>query len=225
MKVLSIESDAATASALGTMLVAYGHEFLNVATGKQGIEQARATPQDIILNSFHLADMAAPELISELRDVARVETPIIVMGPHGDGGQWRQRSECFDAGADNYQPVPFRIEELLGRMQAVTRRPPGRLPIIITIGQLRYDSHSRKFEVGGVEARLTPGERTILEELIRHQGEIITRTRLDESRGADTDSNSICVILSRLRAKLEALDAGTFEIETVRGFGHRLRAI
>lgn len=221
MKVLSIESDAAAASALRTLLA--DCEFVNVTTGKEGIDRAGSEPHDVILNNFYLPDMPVQDLITALREEAHAETPIVVVGPHRAPEDWEARSVCFDAGADGYQPLPCPSEELISHLRAVVRRSPRYLHTVTHVGALEYDSFAGSFKVSGEPLLLTPNERTMLVELTRHVGVVLSATRLDRARDSDVDSNSCCQLMSRIRQKIAALDSGTLEIETVRGLGYRLQ--
>jgi two-component system response regulator TctD len=221
MKVLSIETNAAAAVSLETMLAARDHEveFCNVATGREGIERAMGEHWDIILNNLHLGDMSGPALIQALREGGRVQTPIIVLGPES----WSSTVSCLDAGADNYQVMPYHIEVLFGRMRALTRRAYKVSLPLITAGNLEYNTNSREFKVGGVSLSLTRVERLFLAELTIRKGFVVTSEQLHGLHDYQGDENLAAVFISRLRKKIASLSHGSFEIETIRGMGYKLQ--
>ncbi|MFL5580423.1 MAG: winged helix-turn-helix domain-containing protein, partial [Gemmatimonadaceae bacterium] len=132
----------------------------------------------------------------------------------------------LDAGADDYLPKPFAVEELKARVRALTRRGGAARTDQVAVGNLVLNRQTKQVLVNGQRAGLTPKEYALLEDLVLHADEVVTRTQVLErvwERDRDPDSNVIDALVARLRAKLKELDA-TARIETVRGFGFMLTA-
>ena len=131
----------------------------------------------------------------------------------------------LDAGADDYLVKPFSFNELLARLRALTRRGPGERPAVIRVGTLELDSALHRVARGTAAIDLTAKEFALLEYLMRHPGELLSRTRLLEhvwDFGFESDSNVVDVYMRYLRQKIDR-PFGLDSIETIRGGGYRLR--
>jgi DNA-binding response OmpR family regulator len=167
-----------------------------------------------------ILDMGLPErggfgVLQELR--ARGKTlPVLVLTGRSDSDV----VACLDAGADDYMRKPFDFDELLERVR--TRLREGRRPAdpnVLATAQVRLDLRSRRATVGHRTASLTPREFALLEMLLRHAGQILSRKQLAQAWGSPApESNIVDVGVNALRKKL-----GADVIETVRGAGYRLR--
>ncbi len=147
-----------------------------------------------------------------------VTSPVIVLTARG---AWTERVDGIDAGADDYLPKPFRMEELMARLRALLRRAAGRPEPAISVGPVRLDHRSRQVTVDGSPVSLTPLEFRLLNYLFLHRGRVIAQGELIEvlyAHDSDSDSNAIEALMMRLRRKLKA-DV----IETRRGFGYMVR--
>lgn len=145
--------------------------------------------------------------------------PVLILTAR-DG--WSDKVAGFKAGADDFLTKPFRIEELMMRLRAIVRRAAGHAATTITCGPLSYDSQSGRFERDGFPLRLTGLEWRVLSTLMLSKDTLIERGALIErvyEMNAEGDSNSLEVIIGRLRRKV-----GAELIETVRGRGYRLTA-
>jgi DNA-binding response OmpR family regulator len=155
-----------------------------------------------VLRHWRDADRALPVLILTARDA------------------WSDKVAGFKAGADDYLVKPFRLEELVMRLRALVRRAAGHARPRLECGPLAFETQTGQFELGGLPLRLTALEWRILSQLMLHRGAVIERLDLLErvyEGDADVDSNSLEVIVGRLRKKI-----GASLIETVRGRGYRL---
>jgi two-component system, OmpR family, response regulator len=133
-------------------------------------------------------------------------------------GAWTDKVDGIDAGADDYLPKPFRMEELMARLRALLRRSAGRAEPSITVGPIILDPRNRQVTVGGIPVTLTPLEFRLLNYLFHHRGRVVSQAELSEnlySHDSERDSNAIEALVGRLRRKLKA-DV----IETRRGFGY-----
>jgi len=157
-----------------------------------------------VLNEWRAAGRTLPVLILTARD------------------GWSDKVEGFRAGADDYLTKPFRVEELVMRLRALARRAAGHAAPRVACGPLSYDAQTGQFELDGLPLRLTALEWRVLSALILRKESVIERLELLDrvyENDADPDSNSLEVIVARLRRKI-----GRDLIETVRGRGYRLTA-
>jgi two-component system, OmpR family, response regulator len=145
-----------------------------------------------------------------------ISTPVIILSARGT---WAERVEGIDAGADDYLPKPFAMEELLARLRAITRRTHGISQAVIEIGTLRLDLRTGTTSIGGTQVNLTPMEFRLLHHLVANCERYISKEELAEQLYAvnhEREANAIEAIVSRVRRKL-----GTQSIESKRGFGYR----
>jgi len=159
--------------------------------------------------------------LSVLRDwrAAGRDLPVLILTAR-DG--WSEKVEGFKAGADDYVVKPFRVEEVVMRLRALVRRAAGHAAARVTCGPLAFDAQLGTFELDGLPLKLTAFEWRVLSALMLRREVVIERADLIErvyEGDADVDSNSIEVIIGRLRRKI-----GAQMIETVRGRGYRLTA-
>jgi DNA-binding response OmpR family regulator len=141
--------------------------------------------------------------------------PVLVLTARG---VWTERVEGINAGADDYLPKPFEMEELIARLRALLRRSAGQATPVLKAGRLSLDTRQMQISLGGVPIALTPLEYRLLAFLMHHAGRVVPATELAEhlyDSGNDRDPNAIETIVARLRRKL-----GSGVIETRRGFGY-----
>jgi two-component system, OmpR family, response regulator len=142
--------------------------------------------------------------------------PVLVLSARGS---WTERVEGIDAGADDYLPKPFQIEELLARLRSVIRRSAGRPSPVSTVGGLTLDERAKKVTLDGAPVDLSPMEYRLLAYFMLRRGELVSQQELVENVYGDDEqaTNAVEVLVGRLRRKV-----GAGWIETRRGFGYML---
>jgi two-component system response regulator PhoP len=164
--------------------------------------------------------MSGLEVINSIRKEGK-NTPILILTARG---RWQDKVEGLDAGADDYLVKPFHHEEMMARIRVLIRRASGWSDSRINCAPLSLDTTTQRTFVDDREIDLTAFEYKVLEYLMVHAGEVISKTVLTEhlyDDEADNDSNVIEVFISRLRQKLDP-NEGLKPIETLRGRGYRL---
>ena len=143
--------------------------------------------------------------------------PVLILSARGS---WSERVEGINAGADDYLPKPFEMDELLARLRSVIRRSSGRPEPLLTAGNVALDPRQMRVTVSGVPKTLTPQEYRLLSYLMHHAGRVVSHQELAENLHGDyeaRESNAVEVLVGRLRRKLD-----TGIIETRRGFGYTI---
>lgn len=214
MQVLLIEDDIDLGQAVTDHLEAAGH----MVHWCKLLSQARSvTDADIVLLDLNLPDGDGLDLLREWRSSGRC-VPVIVLTARD---QVSDRIRGLQAGADDYQVKPFDLNELLARIEAVSRR--GSPATALTIGDVNLDVEARKASRSNEVIELTAMEWAVISILAARRGRIYSRSEIEsqlaEQGLGDADSNSLEVIVSRLRRKLDPA-----AISTHRGLGYRLEA-
>ena len=166
-----------------------------------------------------ILDLGLPRIdglsvLQRLRE-ADVETPVLILTARST---WQERVAGIDAGADDYLPKPFRMEELVARVHAIVRRSAGKARSAITIGSLTLDARLMRASVDGARVELSPLEYRALAYLVYNAGRVVSAPELGEhvyGTGHERADNTLEVLLGRLRRKL-----GAGIIETRRGYGY-----
>ncbi|WP_028118063.1 response regulator transcription factor [Ferrimonas senticii] len=218
MHILVIEDDALLSHHLKTQLSDYGHQVVTAASSSEGEFQANNYPLDVALVDIGLPDGNGIELIRRLREQGKT-FPVIVLTARGS---WQEKVEGLNAGADDYLVKPIRIEELIARTQAVVRRSDGFVKPQINCGELTLDLAGRRVTVAGNLLELTAFEYKVLEYLIRHHQQVVSKQRLLDVLYEDRegDPNTIEVMISRIRKKLTS-NGMVNPVSTIRGQGYR----
>ena len=223
MRVLVVEDDTKVAGAVRAGLAGEGYEVAVSRTGEDGYFRATTEPFDAILLDLGLPGRDGIEILSGLRRRG-FAVPVLVLTAR-DAVEDRVRG--LDAGADDYLVKPFAFAELLARLRVMLRRGRPEDALRLRVADLDVDPVTRSVTRGGVAVGLTTREFELLEYLLRHHGQIVSREMLarevweEPSRGTPLD-NVIDVHIARLRKKVDA-GTGPRLIHTVRGVGFLVR--
>jgi len=218
VKILVVEDDARMARFIGRVLSEEGYAADLCHSGGDAVTQAASGVYDLVLLDWMLPDGDGLSVCRELRRQG-LTTPVLMLTARGEVAE---RVMGLDAGADDYLVKPFEIDELLARVRALLRRATGLAQL--AIGVLAIDRSQRRAIVAGVPVELTPKEFALLLHLAHRLDRIATRSELLSKVWGirhDTGTNLLDVHISRLRAKLGEAE---WMIETVRGYGYRLRS-
>ena len=223
MNLLVIEDDTVIGRSLHKGLVESGHQSTWVKDGRAGLEQALTQRFDAIILDLLLPALPGLEVLRQLREQG-LRTPVLLLTALG---AVEERVEGLNAGADDYLVKPFAFAELAARLAAVCRRAGDRPGAVVRAGELTLDLSNRRVYRGEEEIEtLTPTEFSLLEMLLRHTGQVVTRKMLCQHIwDADWEgtTNLIEVHVNRLRKKIDRAGEESL-IQTVRGRGYALRA-
>ncbi len=223
MRLLIIEDDIVAAGYIQKGLSEAGHNVDHASDGESGLEMARIAEYDVLIVDRMLPLLDGLSVISTLRSDG-VTTPVLVLSALGDVDH---RVEGLQAGGDDYLTKPYAFAELQARVEALARRrDPDAVQTRLKVGDLEMDLLSRTVRRAGVNILLQPREFRLLEYLMKHAGQVVTRTMLLEKvwdYHFDPQTNVIDVHVSRLRAKIDK-EFSTPLLHTVRGAGYRLQA-
>jgi two-component system OmpR family response regulator len=223
MRILVLEDDPTTADYIAEGLRQEGHAVDLLAQGREGLVRATTEDFDVMIVDRMLPGLDGLSLVRALR-AAHNNTPVLFLTSLGGVDD---RIEGLNAGGDDYLVKPFAFGELSARVAALARRPQMKeAETVLSAGDLRMDLLSRRVTRAGQEIDLLPREFTLLEQLLRRKGRVLTRTMLLESVWDirfDPQTNVVETHVSRLRAKIDK-PFGQELIKTVRGAGYRIEA-
>lgn len=219
MRILLVEDEAALQAQVKRDLEAQGYTVDATGDGKEGLYLASEYPFDAAVVDIGLPGLSGLDVIRRLRSKGS-KLPILVLTARG---QWQDKVEGLEAGADDYLTKPFHPQELVARLKALLRRAAGAAQDVLQCGPLAIDFGAQKASLDGSELELTSFEYRLLEHLARERHRVLSKDELaahlyphDEER----DSNVIEVLIGRLRRKLDP--GGTLQpLETLRGRGYR----
>ncbi|NNJ77977.1 MAG: response regulator transcription factor [Xanthomonadales bacterium] len=220
MRILLIEDDERLVESLGERLREAGYALDVSHDGVEGLYVGEEFPIDLAIIDLGLPGLNGLEVIRRLRQGGR-EFPILVLTARSD---WQDKVEGLEAGADDYLTKPFQLEELMARINALLRRAGGHAKPKVELGPITVDLTGQRVFRDSEEVDLTTFEFKVLQYLVMHPDEVVTKTDLSEhiyEEDADRDSNVIEVFIGRLRRKLDP-DGTLKPIETLRGRGYRL---
>jgi two-component system response regulator PhoP len=221
MRILLVEDDLRLQASLAEELRKAGYAVDVSGDGIEGLYYAEEFPIDLAIIDLGLPGMSGLELIRKLRAAER-HFPVLILTARSE---WQDKVSGLESGADDYLTKPFHPEELKARVSALIRRSAGHAQPEISFGPLRIDLAAQRVGLDGAEVELTTYEYKVLEFLVMHPGEVVTKTDLSEhiyEEDADRDSNVIEVFIGRLRRKIDP--DGTWQpIQTLRGRGYRLK--
>ena len=222
MRLLLVEDDPNLSRSLAAQLEQAGYSVEKSTDGREGLYYAREYPVDLAIVDLGLPSMSGVELIKQLRADGK-EYPILVLTARD---RWQDKVEVLKLGADDYVVKPFNVEELLARVDALLRRAGGWAQSELVCGPIVLDTRTQEVKVNGAKLELTSFEYKLLEYLMLHAGEVLSKTQITEalySEDFERDSNVIEVFIGRLRRKLDPENSYK-PIETLRGRGYRLAA-
>lgn len=219
--ILCVEDDATMAEHIAQGLREAGYHVDIAGTGTLGLELAMAGHYAAIVLDRMLPELDGLTVLSRLREAGN-RTPVLVLSALAS---LDERVKGLRAGSDDYLTKPFELAELLARLEAVQRRalPSGEITRLVE-GELELDLLARRVTWAGKRIDLQPREFRLLEYLVRHRGQVVTRSMLLEGvwdYHFDPGTNVIDVHVSRLRKKLDEGGAGNI-VQTVRGTGYRV---
>jgi DNA-binding response OmpR family regulator len=217
MRILVVEDDRSLGSFLKKAMELEGHRAAWAEDGEAALEQLAADHPDLVLLDLSLPKRDGMEVLGEMR-ARHHEAAVLVLSGRND---LRVRVECLDGGADDYLPKPFSYFELRARCRALLRRRLQFADPVLRHGDLELNRIEHKVARGGRTIGLTAKEFSLLECLLLHQGECVSRSQLL----GETGTNVVDVYVNYLRRKVEAgtlREADGELIETVRGAGYRL---
>jgi DNA-binding response OmpR family regulator len=220
VRVLVVEDEKRLAAGLRSGLAADGFAVDVALSGTEGLSMARTEPYDAIVLDIMLPGMNGFRVCLTLREES-VWTLILMLT--AKEGEWDE-VEALDSGADDYLTKPFSYAVLLARLRGLLRRGAQERPAVLEAGDLRYDPASRRVWRGEQEIDMTAREASLLEFLLRHKGEAMSKRDILEhvwDYAFEGDANIIEVYIGHLRNKLDR-PFGRDSIETVRGLGYRL---
>lgn len=220
MRILIIEDEPLLLEQLNTSLIKQGYAVDCASDGEEGLYQGSEYPYDLAIVDLGLPKIDGIEVIKQLRAKDK-NYPILILTARD---QWQEKVLGLDCGADDYLTKPFEMDELLARVKALLRRSVGMASAKQHFGPLTLDLNAQSVALNGQEVELTAYEYKVIEYLLTHPHQVISKTILTEhiyDQDYDRDSNVIEVFVRRLRQKLDP-DGSLVPIETLRGRGYRI---
>jgi two-component system response regulator PhoP len=219
MRILVVEDEAALQQQLVSALEQLGWAVDRANTGRDGLYMGNEYPIDLAILDLGLPDIDGLEIMRAWRAEGR-SFPVLILTARG---RWNEKVTGLEAGADDYLVKPFHIEEVLARVRALIRRAGGWANAVLKAGNIQLDTVAQQVTVDTTHVSLTAFEYRLLEYLMLHAGEVISKTTLADhiyAEDNDRDSNVLEVLIGRLRRKLDP-DGVHQPIETLRGRGYR----
>jgi two-component system response regulator PhoP len=219
MRVLIVEDEALLRDQLAAALRDAGYAVDQTGEGSEGLYMGLEYPIDLAILDLGLPDIDGLELLRQWREANR-NFPVLILTARG---RWEEKVTGLETGADDYLVKPFHVEEVLARCRALTRRAGGWAEAVLSAGPVQLNTTAQKLLLNEKEIELTAFEYRLLEYLMLHAGEVISKTELAEhlyEEEADRDSNVMEVLIGRLRRKIDP-ERSLNPIETLRGRGYR----
>jgi len=223
MRVLLVEDEPGIANFVRQGLTEAGYAVDLAWDGREGLAYALAADYDVLVLDIMLPKMSGLALLQELRRTGD-RTPALMLTARDTVND---RVAGLDAGADDYLVKPFAFPELLARVRALLRRPPLQMGTTLQVGDLFMDTAKREVSRAGQAIDLTPREYAVLEYLMRHPNQVLTRDQIAEhvwNFDFYNESNVVDVYIGYLRRKIDQGHDAPL-IQTVRGVGYRIEAL
>lgn len=221
--VLIVDDEPQIRKFLRISLVSQGYAVLEASTGSEGLAQAALAHPDLIVLDLGLPDMDGQQVLRELREMA--STPVLVLSVRASE---EQKVQALDNGANDYVTKPFGIQEFLARTRALLRQTAGdAAATLVTVDTLAIDLTARRVSLAECDIALTRKEYSVLAQLARHPGRVITQQQLLKDIWGPShveDSHYLRIVVGHLRQKLGDDPTAPRFIVTEAGVGYRLAA-
>ncbi len=214
MRILLAEDDARIGSNVEAALTLAGYAVDRQSDGEEAWFRGDTEEYDAVVLDLGLPTLDGLTVLKRWRRAGRTAPVLILTGR----GNWDERVEGIDAGADDYLTKPFRVEELVARLRALIRRSTGHAGPVIEVGEIALDTRQMRVSRLGQPIALSPQEYRLVAYLMHHRNRVVDQVELTQHlylQDFERDSNAIEVLVGRVRKKL-----GTAVIETRRGFGY-----
>jgi two-component system OmpR family response regulator len=216
MRILVAEDDARLAHQIVDVLRLAGYVAEVAAEGEEALFLGETEPYDAVVLDLGLPELDGLAVLERWRG-ADIKTPVLVLTARGT---WQEKVTGLRAGADDYLAKPFEMEEMLARLEALVRRASAHASPLLDCGPVTLDTVTHRVTLSGRPIDMTALEYRMLAYMMHHKGKVISKTELTEhiyGQDFDRDSNTIEVLINRLRNKL-----GAELIKTHRGLGYQL---
>ncbi|QDZ11595.1 response regulator transcription factor [Devosia ginsengisoli] len=216
MRVLIAEDDDRIAETLMTSLGKAGFGVERERDGEVAWFRGDTEPYDAIVLDLGLPQVDGLTILKRWRKAGRL-TPVLILTARG---QWEERVDGIEAGADDYVVKPFHVQEIVARLRALVRRANGLASSRIAFGKYLLDLRTMEVTADGVPMELTPQEFKLISYLVHRRGQVISQLEITEhiyNQDYERDSNAVEVLVARVRKRL-----GPDVIKTRRGFGYTL---
>lgn len=223
MRLLLAEDDKKTAAFIAKALKAEGMAVDLVRAGDEALSALEATPYDAVVLDIMLIGRDGLSVLKQMRARGNL-TPVLLLSARG---ALNERVEGLNAGAEDYLPKPFALEELIARVHALGRRSGEAKSSVLRVDDLTLDTLTRQAQRGGKSIELTNREYRLLEYLMRSAGRVLSRMMILEKvwdYGFDPGSNLVDVYIGKLREKIDA-EAVDKLLHSVRGEGYVLKKV
>ena len=222
MRILVVEDEHRIANSIRKGLEQEKYAVDVAYDGTEGYDLASTEEYDLIVLDLMLPGMDGLQITRQLRQ-AKIHTPILILTAKG---QIEDKVEGLDSGADDYLTKPFSFEELLARVRALSRRPQNSLNTTLEVDDLELNPKTYSVKRGGKEIKLSSKEFSLLEYLMRHSGQVLTKDQIIGhvwNYDADILPNTVEVNIKNLRKKVDLpFKEKKPLIKTARGFGYKI---
>lgn len=220
MRLLLVEDNKRLSELVRDGLHLAGFETDLAERGEDALSMAQTQNYDLVVLDLGLPDIDGLEVLKSIRSKNK-SLPVLILTARDTLGD---KVIGLNMGADDYLPKPFAMDELTARVRALLRRPGHALGQVLEAGNISFDTISRDVLIAGAPVRMSRRETDLLEQLMRRFGHVVSKETIEEklySFEEEGSSNSVEVLVHRLRKKLESLGA-TPHIHTLRGIGYLL---